>query len=739
MEHINMITRDSLLAFIDWSITQDLKPDIFFHFVYQWFTKDSRLLSDTEAYIMSASFLLAKQQADDHKIPDAAALLWNDLILTTTKQKKFYTAITREDLFMRLDKLVHLLNSTTTSDTSPYQLLSNYSLSKNVTSFVGRETLLEKLHRCLSIENHPVFLYGIAGIGKSALAQMYLTRYAAFYDTIIFAAYEENLQELLINDKIFPITNFHWKRSGKRGEKGRYFRKKLKLLSSLVSSRTLIIIDNFDTTKDAHLSDILKLPCKIIFTTRTLPQCFGAHGIAVSALSDKEELRKLFYLYHPSACDTDDLDLLLRFLHGHTLAIQLTATHLSTTGKTLKELLKQNMEFLRTANIEDQLIELFRITMLTREERAVLRYLSIMPVSGISLNQFAEYCHFTKMSVIDSLTHRNMIQINSTGNHISIHPLLAQVIRKAENPTFSNCWTYASTICQLAKQTWWLTSPETDKYREYLFSLMKYLVVPEERRIDSIIYLVDGCWQLGNFTLAEKYGKRLHTYCSQHFGSQHLITARVRHSIGTVYYNWGKLDKAYHWYTLGYHEYKDSPNPDVYFYGILLMKVGRTMRLQKNWTESEDFLTKAISFLQGHLAANPDLPSGTSPKQGWLVLLFDIYSEMIALYIDKKGMETAWTWCLKYKQEYDLLQLQRDSSLWILYYYMGLCRLEMDFVYRKDAQSYLATSLDYAQKYHKQNLSIQIKILSALEKATEDKSEKSQIRQEKQRLLLEFI
>lgn len=152
MEHINTITRDSLLAFIDWSITQDLKPDIFFHLVYQWFTKDRRLLSDTEAYIMSASFLLAKQQADAHKIPDAAALLWNDLILTTTKQKKFYTTITREDLFMRLDKLVHLLNSTTTSDTSPYQLLSNYSLSKNVTSFVGRETLLEKLHRCLSIE-----------------------------------------------------------------------------------------------------------------------------------------------------------------------------------------------------------------------------------------------------------------------------------------------------------------------------------------------------------------------------------------------------------------------------------------------------------------------------------------------------------------------------------------------------------------------------------------------------------
>ena len=63
----------------------------------------------------------------------------------------------------------------------------------------------------------------------------------------------------------------------------------------------------------------------------------------------------------------------------------------------------------------------------------------------------------------------------------------------------------------------------------------------------------------------------------------------------------------------------------------------------------------------------------------------------------------------------------------------------MDFVNRKDAQSYLATSLDYAQKYHKQNLSIQIKILSALEKATENKSEKCQIRQEKQRLLLEFI
>lgn len=745
MKNTFTCTSASLLAFIDYIHTQTWKPDTFFQFLYQWFTKEEGLLSDTECYLISASFLLEKSQKTDDKISDETVSLWNKLVLSTSRYKEQYTSLTYEDIIKTLDYIKNTLTQNSITTVPNHRLLSNYSVSGTEQSFVKRDFLLSKLHTWLSFENQPAFLYGIAGIGKSTLAKMYISYYSDFYDTIIFATYEDSLLELVINDNTFPITNLSFKSFGKRGEKGRYFRKKLNILSSLVSSRTLIVIDNFDTTKDSHLSDILKLPCKIIFTTRTLPHCFGKQGIEVPALSTMKEQRKLFCHYHPSPCAAEELDRLLAFLHGHTLTIQLTAAHLETTGQTIHELFEKGTDFLHATDIENQLVKLFQLTSLTKEERTVLRYLSIMPVTGIDLNRFSEYCHFTKMSVVDSLTQRNMIQMNCSGDHITIHPLLASAVRRMEKPNFSNCWPYASTICQLGRQTWWFTSEQTNEYREYLFSLMKYLVTPEERRMDSLIYLVDGCWQLGNYTLAEKYGKTLHSYCVKHFGTNHLMTARICHSMGTIYYNWGKLDNAFEWYNLGYYNYKDTPAPDVYFYGILLMKMGRTMRLKKNWIESERFLSDAIDFLQIHLNANPDFPTNTSPKAGWLVLLFDIYSEIIALHIDQKQMDLAWSWCLRYKQEYAELDLQRDSSLWILYYYMGLARIGMisetdqGQVCHKEARDYLYLSLDCVQKYHKKNVSIQLKILEALKSISRSSKEKLQIQHEIHKLKPEIF
>lgn len=54
--------------------------------------------------------------------------------------------------------------------------------------FVGREEELEELHTMLE-ENSKVFLYGIAGIGKSELAKAYAKQYKKYYTNILYAEY----------------------------------------------------------------------------------------------------------------------------------------------------------------------------------------------------------------------------------------------------------------------------------------------------------------------------------------------------------------------------------------------------------------------------------------------------------------------------------------------------------------------------------------------------------------------
>ena len=70
--------------------------------------------------------------------------------------------------------------------------------------FLGRENELEKLHAILE-ENSKVFLYGIAGIGKSELAKAYAKTYRKEYTNILYLMYSGDLRQDIIWNKPNPM------------------------------------------------------------------------------------------------------------------------------------------------------------------------------------------------------------------------------------------------------------------------------------------------------------------------------------------------------------------------------------------------------------------------------------------------------------------------------------------------------------------------------------------------------
>ncbi len=713
-----------MIEFINWMGCEEWQPSSFFKKLHSWFSGDDTEYSMTEYLFISAKYLLTETQAQALEISNTAKELWNQIILFTTEVDSIYNVQDRTQLIDMLGTLKSELENVLNTTLPQYAIKSNFVPYTG--PFIEREDYFEQIHSWFMSSKSVLFLYGIAGIGKSVLAKVYATQYRAFYDTILFSTYEISLLETVINDDMVPIQGLHFQRNGKRGEKGRYFRKKIELLKRLMNPHTLWIIDNFDVLKDPHLSIILSLPCKIIFTTRTMPQVFGLRGISVTAISSKETLRKLFFMYAPGLSLNDQelvkLDKLISSVRGHTLALKIIASHMEATPTLLD---KGNLD---SSDIKEQFHLILQLTNLKKQEQTVLRYLAVMPLAGITLDRFAEYCHFNKMSIVDDLIHKNIIEFEPSKQMISLHPLVAQIIREQEHPDFANCWPYASTLCDLGRRTWWNTSEEMDQYRKYFYAFMEYVQQPEKRYMDEIIYLVDGCWQLGNFTLAEKYGKMLHIYCCEHFGVEHLMTARIRHSIGTIYYNWGKIQKAAYWYRMGYEGYKDVPEPDVYFYGILLMKAGRAMRYEKKWEKGEEYLKKSISFLQQHLKASSKMSIQNSPNEGWLVLLFDIYSEYILFLLDQKKADEAWHWCVEYFKQYEEYQFKHESMLWKPYYAMGLAKSQMND--QGQAEYYLRLGLANADIYHSKHAVIHLMILEALKQIPMDISKKKYVHSE---------
>ena len=104
--------------------------------------------------------------------------------------------------------------------------------------FLGREEELDELHTLFE-ENRHIFLYGIAGIGKSELAKAYAKQYRKQYTNILYMEYTGNLYQ--------NITDMDFIDDPPEISEQKRFQRHNRFLRSLKSD-TLLIIDNFNVT-----------------------------------------------------------------------------------------------------------------------------------------------------------------------------------------------------------------------------------------------------------------------------------------------------------------------------------------------------------------------------------------------------------------------------------------------------------------------------------------------------------
>lgn len=141
--------------------------------------------------------------------------------------------------------------------------------------FAGRTNYLKEIHRRFAEEGGPVILYGIGGIGKTALAREYIRRYREDYDTVQFLYYQGSFQSLICDDVQLPISNLKYS-PDKYGNKSRYFGEKLNVLAQLArETRLLLVIDDCNVEFDSKMEQIFSLPCHILVTTRVNPKIWA--------------------------------------------------------------------------------------------------------------------------------------------------------------------------------------------------------------------------------------------------------------------------------------------------------------------------------------------------------------------------------------------------------------------------------------------------------------------------------
>lgn len=328
--------------------------------------------------------------------------------------------------------------------------LSDYILNcdppKPCPHFIGREKELEQLHKQLT-EEKKVFVTGIGGIGKSELLKAYAQMYKKEYTNILYFLYSGDLKQDLTELDFVDDE-------GLEPESDR-FKRHDRFLRALYED-TLIIVDNFDTTavEESYLNELLRYRCRILFATRSVIE--DQSQLPVGEIIEDEDLFLLVERFFPEGFGQRDIILeIINTVHRHTLAVELCARlfrfglldpeellsklreeHAGQASGDKVNLKKDNIT--RKDTYYGHIHTLFDLGCLAAEQTDVMRFMGLVPLSGITKRFLAGCMEKDNLNALNDLIELGLIR-ELEGRLIGLHPMVREIVLADLKPSVKNC------------------------------------------------------------------------------------------------------------------------------------------------------------------------------------------------------------------------------------------------------------------------------------------------------------
>ena len=319
--------------------------------------------------------------------------------------------------------------------------------------FVGRDDETTELHFLLE-DNSKVFLYGIAGIGKSELAKSYAKQYKKHYTNILYFEYAGDLHQ--------SVTDMDFADDLPEDTEEERFRKHNRFLRSLKDD-TLIIIDNFNATatQDSFLSVMLKYRCRILFTTRSKFDSYCT--LHLKEIKESSSLFQLVSSFYSEAEEHRSLvEEIIETVHRHTFAVELAAKLLENGILAPHQLLIKLQEEKASLHNEDKIKvmkdgqssnatyynhihTLFSLYSLSRKQQDIMCNMCFMPSSGISARIFSKWLELPTLNDVNDLIETGFVQ-SSLRHTISLHPMIQEIAVSETAPSVTSCHTLLDSL-----------------------------------------------------------------------------------------------------------------------------------------------------------------------------------------------------------------------------------------------------------------------------------------------------
>ena len=469
-------------------------------------------------------------------------------------------------------------------------------------SFTGRDSEIDQIAEHFAHE-HVLFIQGMGGIGKSEIAKKYAEQFRERYDTIVFTRYISGLQELFCSDEIL-IENL--KRSAQESRES-WYQRKMNAFRKIVDSKTLLIIDNFDTDNDPCLEDILRCPCHILLTTRNNHSDYPV--MHIGHITNIEHVRKIFKTYYDRPVKNwDDIDEILRLVSFHTITVELAAKQmkasfmtpdrmlrlLKNTGMNLP--LKESVQMKGSAekhNAYYYIRHLFEFESLSDEKKSILMCMSLVPPGGIDVTLLWRILELGSYDAVNSLIDNSWLMLDTESYMLQLHPVICDVISHELKPDPYKCSDYVRGIWLLMKDCWWFTEEKRKAYYPLLSRLLQLFPEPVSELFTEHSDFVNICWMCGDYEQSKDTAQRFYAFSCKEYGTASEQSGLAALYMAGAYLNSGDDLSAEKWYKVSFEAYKASNAPVSAKIAQACFKIGRCAAERGEYDEAVKYFDEA--------------------------------------------------------------------------------------------------------------------------------------------------
>lgn len=316
--------------------------------------------------------------------------------------------------------------------------------------FYGREQEFDELNNLLANSDcNCFFITGMGGIGKSSFIREYLSNHKSKFNTVLYMYYKDSIENTISDDNNIEINTLRQDEEAITNTK--YFDKKIQKIRELVrGTSSVLVIDNFIGDVDEDLRSILSTELKVILLSRQAPSYKSCKELKLSAISDKNTLRRIFEdNLGRSVTDNeqDGFEQILKNVEGHTLVLELIAkqianSHISilsaaslTDEHGFSDIAPEKVDYEKDSKSKCDTIgniidALFEANMLSAEKKVLMKVSSLLGDTGIDINLFQQIMKLISKDDLNELIKNGWLMLS--GDMISMHCVIREAVHRWE-------------------------------------------------------------------------------------------------------------------------------------------------------------------------------------------------------------------------------------------------------------------------------------------------------------------